>query len=69
MAHGELYQKEFGWDATFEALVAKIVAEYAANHDPVRAAVAEQVGSHLFAPLTDQEQATLRDLLTRFISA
>jgi MarR family transcriptional regulator, lower aerobic nicotinate degradation pathway regulator len=31
-------------------------------------AVAQQVGDALFASLTDQEQATLRDLLTRFIS-
>jgi len=33
MAHGELYASEFGWDASFEALVARIVADYAANLD------------------------------------
>lgn len=37
-AHGELYAAEFGWDATFEALVARIVADYAARHDPAREA-------------------------------
>ena len=38
MAHGEVYAHEFGWDASFEALVARIVAEYAADHDPRREA-------------------------------
>jgi GNAT superfamily N-acetyltransferase len=36
MAHGETYASQFGWDATFEALVARIVADYAAGHDPAR---------------------------------
>ena len=34
MAHGEQYAAEFGWDTSFEALVARIVADYAADHDP-----------------------------------
>jgi len=38
MAHGEVYAEEFGWDTSFEALVAKIVADYAANHHPQREA-------------------------------
>ena len=38
MAHGEVYAQEFGWDASFEALVAEIVARYAARHDPDREA-------------------------------
>ncbi|MEV6108513.1 helix-turn-helix domain-containing GNAT family N-acetyltransferase [Streptomyces sp. NPDC051940] len=32
--HGALYAREYGWDQDFEALVAKIVADYAVSHDP-----------------------------------
>jgi GNAT superfamily N-acetyltransferase len=34
MAHGEQYAAEFGWDTSFEALVARIVADYAQTADP-----------------------------------
>ena len=34
--HGELYAREFGYDATFEALVAEIVAGFVRNFDPRR---------------------------------
>lgn len=68
MAHGEQYAKEFGWDIGFEALVARIVADYAADHDPSREAawIAEldgrRVGS-VFCVADDGNTAKLRILL------
>ncbi|MFC0505500.1 GNAT family N-acetyltransferase [Micromonospora costi] len=68
MAHGEQYAAEFGWDTTFEALVARIVADYAADHDPRREAawIAEMDGRRVgcvFCVAADPEVAQLRILL------
>jgi GNAT superfamily N-acetyltransferase len=68
MAHGELYGSEFGWDASFEALVAGIVADYAAKHDDAKEAawVAEQNGHRVgcvFCVRADEQTAQLRILL------
>ncbi|WP_448612928.1 GNAT family N-acetyltransferase [Modestobacter sp. URMC 112] len=68
MAHGEVYAAEFGWDTTFEALVARIVADHAADSDPAREAawIAEldgrRVGS-VFCVAADDTTAQLRILL------
>jgi GNAT superfamily N-acetyltransferase len=68
MAHGELYAAEFGWNTEFEALVAKIVADYAAKHDDSREAawIAEQDGRRVgcvFCVAADEQTAQLRILL------
>jgi DNA-binding MarR family transcriptional regulator/GNAT superfamily N-acetyltransferase len=36
--HGAHYAQQYGWDEGFEALVARIVADYAHDHDPRREA-------------------------------
>ncbi|WP_241248313.1 GNAT family N-acetyltransferase [Nocardioides turkmenicus] len=33
MTHGEIYAEQFGWSTEFEALVARIVADFASDHD------------------------------------
>lgn len=38
MAHGEVYAEQFGWNGEFEALVARIVADFANRSDRVREA-------------------------------
>jgi GNAT superfamily N-acetyltransferase len=73
MAHGEVYAAEFGWDTTFEALVARIVADFAAAPDPARATawIAEldgrRVGCVFCVPAhedtADERTAQLRILL------
>jgi GNAT superfamily N-acetyltransferase len=68
MAHGELYDREFGWDSTFEALVARIVADYAGERDPDRHAawIAEVDGVRVgcvFCVPADERTAKLRLLL------
>jgi DNA-binding MarR family transcriptional regulator/GNAT superfamily N-acetyltransferase len=44
--HGALYARDYGWDATFEGLVARVVADYAEQNDPRRDAawIAEVAG-------------------------
>jgi GNAT superfamily N-acetyltransferase len=68
MAHGEQYAAEYGWDTDVEALVARVVADYAADHDPEREAawVAEADGRRVgcvFCVAGKDDTAQLRILL------
>jgi GNAT superfamily N-acetyltransferase len=68
MAHGEFYDREFGWDVSFEALVAAIIADYTKEHDDAKEAawIAEQNGRRVgcvFCVRADEQTAQLRLLL------
>jgi GNAT superfamily N-acetyltransferase len=68
LAHGQVYASEFGWDNSFEALVARIVADYAVDPDPAREAawIAEVDGQRagcVFCVAADEDTAKLRTLL------
>jgi len=63
-----LYAAEYGWDATYEALVARIVADYAAgaDHTGEAAWIAEVAGERagcVFCMRKDEHTAQLRLLL------
>jgi DNA-binding MarR family transcriptional regulator/predicted GNAT family acetyltransferase len=66
--HGARYAEECGYDTTFEALVAGVVADFGAGHDPQREAAwiaevdGEPVGS-ILCVRQDDETAKLRLLL------
>jgi DNA-binding MarR family transcriptional regulator/GNAT superfamily N-acetyltransferase len=66
--HGALYAAEYGWNETFESLVARIVADFADNHDPAResAWIADVDGQRVgcvFCVRKDETTAQLRLLL------
>lgn len=66
--HGALYAKEYGWDAEFEGLVARIVADFLRDHDPRRerawiAEVAGRPAGSVMCTRGDGGQAQLRLLL------
>ncbi|MFD0264084.1 GNAT family N-acetyltransferase [Kitasatospora indigofera] len=69
MAHGELYDRQFGWNTEFEALVAGIVAGYAARRSPTPEAAwiaevdGERAGCVLLAAGDRPDVAKLRVLL------
>jgi DNA-binding MarR family transcriptional regulator/GNAT superfamily N-acetyltransferase len=62
--HGALYAREYGWDESFERLVAQIVADFDPHHD--RAWIAEVGGTRSGAVLCvhdTPQRAKLRTLL------
>ena len=66
--HGAIYAEEYGWDQTFEALVARVCADYGSGHDPEResAWIAEVDGEPagcIFCTKRDELTAQLRLLL------
>jgi DNA-binding MarR family transcriptional regulator/GNAT superfamily N-acetyltransferase len=66
--HGRLYAEEYGWDGSFEVLVARIVADFAEQHDPAREAawiaeVDERPAGCVFCVREDDDVAKLRLLL------
>ena len=68
-SHAEIYAAEYGWAAAYETLIARIVAEFASDHDDAREAAwiaevdGERAGSIFCVRGPDETTAQLRLLL------
>ena len=62
--HGALYAQEFGWDATFEALVAEIAARFVKGFNPARERcwIAECGGRNVGAVFVVEKSRTVAQL-------
>lgn len=62
--HGEVYAREYGWDSSFEALVAEIVAGYVRQHQPdwERCWIAELDGERVGSVFVVRKSKTVAQL-------
>ena len=62
--HGEVYAREYGWDSTFEALVAEIVAGYVRQYQPgwERCWIAEVDGERVGSVFVVRKSKTVAQL-------
>ncbi len=63
------YAAEYGWDGTYEALVARIVADYVDHHDPAREAawIAEADGQRVGSILCVRKSGTVAQLRLLYV--